>query len=78
MFLKSCSENQNTHFIFSDFFPENGSLWDNVETFGEHRGVTTSQHAHTSCMLDKKDNVHVTRMHTPMHPGTRTRATTNV
>ena len=28
---KSCRENQNTHFMFSKFLPENRGLWDNVD-----------------------------------------------
>ena len=34
MFQKICRENQNTHFMFSNFFPENivvcGIIWKNI------------------------------------------------
>ena len=35
---KSCRENQNTHFMFSHFFPPKSCrLWDNVEKYGGAR-----------------------------------------
>jgi len=31
---KSCRENQNTHFVFSNFFRQSCRLWGNVEKYG--------------------------------------------
>jgi hypothetical protein len=37
---KSCRENRNTHFMFSNFFRKSCRLWDNVEKYDGARGVT--------------------------------------
>jgi hypothetical protein len=37
---KSCRENQNTHFMFSNFFRKPLPLWDNVERYGKARQAT--------------------------------------
>jgi hypothetical protein len=37
---ESCRENQNTHFVFSNFFPKSCCLWDNVEKYGTARQAT--------------------------------------
>ena len=34
---KSCRENQNTHFVFSNFFPASLAMSDNVEIYGRVR-----------------------------------------
>jgi len=43
---KSCRENQNTHFIFSNVFRKSCSLWDNVEEY-----VTGSRWQYCACAL---------------------------
>jgi len=30
---KSCTENQNTHFVFNNFLPKSCHLWDTVEKY---------------------------------------------
>jgi hypothetical protein len=35
----SCRENQNKHFMFSNVFPENHTVYDTVEKFGGARGA---------------------------------------
>ena len=30
---KSCTENQNTHFMFNNFLPKSCCSWDNVEKY---------------------------------------------
>jgi hypothetical protein len=51
---KSCRETQNTHFIFSNFFPENPAvyeiMWKNVVQ--PERLQMTVHAAHALCMLD--------------------------
>ena len=51
---KSCRENQNTYFVFSNFFPENLAIceimWKNME---EPERATDNNTAHAFCMLAK-------------------------
>jgi len=49
---KSCRDNQNTHFIFSDFFKKSYHLWDNVEKYYRARQATDDHMAHVHCVLD--------------------------
>jgi hypothetical protein len=50
---KSCRENQNTHFVFSDFFfRKSCRLWDNVEEYGRAGQATDDGMSHARCMLD--------------------------
>jgi hypothetical protein len=37
---KNCRENQNTHFMFNNFFQKSCRLWDNVEKYGRARQDT--------------------------------------
>ena len=37
---KSCRKNQNTHFVFSNFFRKLCRLWDNVGNYGRDRQLT--------------------------------------
>ena len=37
---KSCKANQNTHFIFTDFFSENRAFYENMENSGEDKQDT--------------------------------------
>jgi hypothetical protein len=50
---RSCRENRNTHFIFSNFFPENRTvheiMWKHIVQPGR---VIDDNMAHTHCMLD--------------------------
>jgi len=45
-------ENQNTRFIFSDFFQKSFHLWDNVEKYCRARQATDDHMARVHCMLD--------------------------
>ena len=47
---KSSTENQNTHFIFSNFFQKSCRLWDNVEKYGGAREAADDNTA-ACCML---------------------------
>jgi hypothetical protein len=49
---KSCRENQNTHFVFSKYFPKSVRLRDNVEKYGRAGQATDKYMAHAHCMLD--------------------------
>ena len=46
---KSCRENQNTNFVFSNFF---FSLWENVEKYCRAGQATDDNMAYTHCMVD--------------------------
>jgi len=49
---KSCRENQNTHFVFNNFFSENRIFLDNVEKCSKAEQATDDNMAHAHCMLD--------------------------
>jgi hypothetical protein len=51
---KSCTENQNKHFMFINFFLYRKSclLGDNVEKDGRKGQATDNNTAHAHCMLD--------------------------
>jgi hypothetical protein len=66
---KSCRENQNTHFLFCNFFPKIASLLDNVEKCGGAREATNDNTAHARCILDKERHARA-HMHTPTRPDT--------
>ena len=50
---KSCTENQNTHFVFSNVFSKMYRLWDNVEKYCRGGQATYDNMPHAHCMLDK-------------------------
>ena len=59
-------ENQNTHFMLSNFFRKPSRLWGNVETFCGVRGHKWQYNiSHASCVLDKQ---RYTRTHARTHP----------
>jgi len=37
---RSCTENQNTHFMFNNFFHESSTIFNNVEIYGIARQAT--------------------------------------
>jgi len=50
---KSCREDQNTHFAFSNFFFFKWfRLWDNVEEYCRAQQATDDSMVHAHCMLD--------------------------
>ena len=51
---KICRENQNTHFVFNNFFPPRKSrrLWDNVEKYGRAGQATDNNMAHAQWIAD--------------------------
>ena len=51
---QSCTENQNTHFKFNNFFLiENRAVYEiNVEKYGRAGQATDDNTAHALCMLD--------------------------
>jgi hypothetical protein len=53
---KSCRENQNTHFIFDNFSPENCAIYDNVEKYSAANRSHKWRHntVHSRFMLDKQ------------------------
>ena len=48
---KSCTENQNTHNLYSNFLYKPCCLQDNVEKYGTVRQATDDM-AHSQCMLN--------------------------
>jgi hypothetical protein len=59
---KSCRENQNTHFVFGNFFPNSYRLWDNVEKCCRDEQAIDDNMAHARCMLDNQSNKHTLRI----------------
>ena len=51
-FSKSCRENQNTYFVFSNFFIKSSLLWNDVEKNRRTGLYTDDNMAHAHCMLD--------------------------
>jgi hypothetical protein len=49
---KSCRENQNTHFMFSNFFSKSLLLWDNVRKYCTAGEATDDNMALAHYMLD--------------------------
>jgi hypothetical protein len=74
---KSCRENQNTHFMFNNFFFEKSCLlWDNIEKYGGARGFisdVTTWRIQVACWISK-----TSRTHTRTRPHTHTRARTQI
>jgi len=50
---ETCRENQNTHFIFDNFFPENRAVCDNVEKYCTTGQATDDNMTQVLCVLDK-------------------------
>jgi len=50
-----CTENQNTHFMFNNFFPENRNvyeiMWENICRAGEATGGNMT---HAYCVLENE------------------------
>jgi len=57
---KSCTENQNTHFVFSNLFPENRAvyeiMWENIVERG--RPQMTEWRMRTARWIPKATNTH--------------------
>jgi hypothetical protein len=56
-----CRENQNTCFMFSTFYPENRTVWDNVGKHGRARQATDDniiRHMRISCWITKATDTH--------------------
>ena len=54
---KGCSENQNTHFIYSNVFQKPCRLWD-VEKYGSARQPTHDRHLRTACWITTATDTH--------------------
>jgi hypothetical protein len=60
---KICKENQNTHFVFNNFFPRKSChLWDNVQKYDTARQSTCDNMEHALCMLDTWGYKHTLRL----------------
>jgi hypothetical protein len=75
---KSCRENLNTHFMFSNFFLKSRRLWDNVEKCGgawEATNNVTIWRIRVECWISKatRSQAHAHR-HAPGHPRAVARA----
>ena len=51
---KSCTENENRHFVSHNYFRKSRLLWDNVEKYSTAGQATDKNMAHALCMLDAK------------------------
>jgi hypothetical protein len=58
----SCSENQNTQFMFNNFFQKSCRLWDNVEKYCRAGQAIDDNMAHAHCMLDTSVYKHTLRI----------------
>jgi hypothetical protein len=58
---KICRENQNTHFMFNNFFRKSCRLWDNVEKYGTVRQATDNNIIRClrfACWITKATDTH--------------------
>jgi hypothetical protein len=58
---KSCTQNQNTHFMFNNFFRKSCRLWDNVEKYGTARQATDDniiRRMRCVCWITKATDTH--------------------
>jgi hypothetical protein len=58
---KSCTENQNTHFMFNTFLRKSCRLWDNVKKYGRARQATDDsiiQRMRFACWITKATDTH--------------------
>ena len=65
---QSCSEHQNTYFMFQQFFPENRAVYDEVEKYAAAREATDDKiwrRKDAICM--RGNNGQNTRTHTHTH-----------
>jgi hypothetical protein len=49
---QSCRENQNTHFVFGEFFSENVTVYEKMWENNSRACHSTDNMAHARCMLD--------------------------
>jgi hypothetical protein len=64
-----CRENQNTRFMFSNFFRKSCLLWNDVGKNGGAWDTTDDNMAHAPCMLDKQGYIHASTRPCPCaHP----------
>jgi hypothetical protein len=67
---KSCRENENTRFMFSNFFWKSHRSWDNVENYSVDQGSTN-----ITVWRAGLARLHLRiRIHTPMRPSTHMHA----
>ena len=59
---KSCRENQNTSFVFNNFFRKSYHFLDNVEEYCRAGQATDDNVAHAHCMLDISGYKHILRI----------------
>ena len=75
---KTCRENQNTHFIFSDFYPENRAVYEKMsKNLVEPERTQTIWRMRIACWVRKATRAQahaIARALTPTH--TRTHAST--
>jgi hypothetical protein len=58
---KSCIENQNTHFVFSNFFPKIGPFMSNAEKYGTAGQATDDniiRRMRFACWITKATDTH--------------------
>jgi hypothetical protein len=58
---KSCRENRNTHFTYSNFIPENRTLWNYVEKYGRARWASDEnriRRMRIACWITKATDTH--------------------
>jgi hypothetical protein len=71
---KNCRENQNTHFMFGNFFQKICHLWDKVEKYGRTRQGTDEniiRRMRFACWITNGTNTHaVTILNTSNFPAT--------
>jgi hypothetical protein len=75
---KNCRKNQNTHFMFSNFFRKSYRFWDNVKNMVETEGSQTTISRRVACWISKATRAQaharartLTRLPPPPHPHTR-------
>ena len=60
-FRQNCTENQNKHFVFSNFFRKSCCLWDNLESYcraGQDADDNITWRMRIACWIPKATNTH--------------------
>jgi hypothetical protein len=78
MSSKSCKENKNTHFTFSNFFSENRAVYEIMSKYVVELERPQMTMAARCMLLDEQGYTHVKHTHAFGHSHARTRAEAHI